>query len=122
MRTFSIEELRERPGELGTEALEGRLSLVTQNGLPLFVSVPFTKALLQAGVHTALAVHLFKSGDLTLGRASKLAGMTLPQFLECVSARDIALVTHDPSELERELAAFDDHGKVRLGPSDEARP
>lgn len=112
MRTFSIPELRERPDELGKEAAEGRLSLVTQDGLPLFVCVPFTEALLQAGVHSALAVNLFKSGDLTPGRAAKLARMSLPQFLEYVSTQDIAVATYEPCELERELAAFDAHGKA----------
>jgi len=115
MRTFSIQELRERPDDLCEEALEGRLSLVTQDGLPLFVSVPFTEALLQAGVHHALAVNLFKSGDLTPNRAAKLARMSLPQFLEYVSAQDIAVVTHEAGELEQELAAFDAHGRARLG-------
>ncbi|MFC4278489.1 UPF0175 family protein [Achromobacter aloeverae] len=70
------------------------------------VSVPFTEDLLQAGVHTALAVSLFKCGALTQGRAAKLARMTVPQFLEHVSSRGIPVVDHDPTELEDELAAF----------------
>lgn len=107
MQTFSIRELRERSGDLSREAEEGRLSLVTRHGQPLFVSVPFSEELLQAGVHTALAVNLFKSGDLTPSRAAKLARMSLQQFLEYVSARGISVVTHEPDDLAQELAAFD---------------
>ena len=75
MQTFTVRELRERSGELSREAEEGRLALVTRHGQPLFVSVPFTQELLEAGVHVALAVSLFKDGKLTSARASRLARM-----------------------------------------------
>ncbi len=107
MQTFTIRELRERAGELSREAEEGRLALVTRHGQPLFVSVPFTEDLLEAGVHAAQAVHLFKSGELTSARAAKLARMNLPQFLAHLSAQGIPVVDHDPAQLEQELAAFD---------------
>jgi predicted HTH domain antitoxin len=107
MQTFTIRELRERSGDLSREAEEGRLALVTRHGQPLFVSVPFTDDLIEAGVHTALAVSLFKNGELTPARAAKLARMSLLQFLAHLSAQGIAVVDHDPAELEQELAAFD---------------
>ena len=107
MRTFTIRELRERSGYLSREAEEGRLSLVTRHGQPLFVSVPFTEELLEMGVHTALAVGLFRSGELTPARAAKLARLSLPQFLAHLSAQGIAVVDYDPAELGQELAAFD---------------
>jgi predicted HTH domain antitoxin len=107
MQTFTIRELRERSGELSREAEEGRLALVTRHGRPLFVSVPFSDEMLKVGVHTALAVCLFKNGDLTPVRAAKLAQMSLQQFLAHVSDQGIAVVDHDPVELEQELASFD---------------
>lgn len=88
-----------RSGNLSREAEHG--------GLPLFASVPFTDEVLQAGVHTALATHLFKSGEITSARAAKLAGMGLPQFLAYLSAQGVAVVDHDPAELAQELANFD---------------
>lgn len=107
MQTFTIRELRERSGDLSREAEQGRLALVTRHGQPLFVSVPFTADLLAAGVHTALAVSLFKGGHLPPARAAKLARMSLPQFLAHLSAQGIPVVDYDPAELEQELAAFD---------------
>jgi predicted HTH domain antitoxin len=106
MHTFTVRELRERSGELSREAEEGRLAVVTRHGQPLFVSVPFTDELLKAGVHTALAVNLFKTGSMTSARAAKLARMGLQQFLAHLSAQGIAVVDHEPTDLERELAAF----------------
>lgn len=107
METFSIRELRERSGELSREAEAGRLSVVTRHGQPLFVSVPFTDELLKAGVHTALASSLFKAGQLSPGRAAKLAGMSLAAFYEYVSSQGIDVVDYDPAELDAELASFD---------------
>ena len=106
MQTFTIRELRERSGDLSREAEEGRLALVTRHGQPLFVSVPFTDEVLASGVHTSLAVHLFKGGQLTSARAAQLARMSLPQFLSYLSDQGIPVVDYDPSELTQELAAL----------------
>ncbi|MDO4233087.1 MAG: UPF0175 family protein [Lautropia sp.] len=106
METFSIRELRERSGDLSREAEAGRLSLVMRHGRPLFISVPFTEEVLQAGVHVALAVNLFRSGDLTPGRAARLANMSLPDFLARVSALGIPVVDYDPAELDDEQTAL----------------
>ncbi len=106
MQTFSIRELRERSGELSREAEEGRLAVVTRHGQALFVSVPITEDLLRLGVHTALAVRLFKDGELTSARAAKLARMSLQQFLAHLSDQGIAVVDYDPAELAQELDAF----------------
>lgn len=107
MQTFSIRELRERSGDLSREAESGHLSLVTRHGQPLFVSVPFTEELLQAGVHVVMAARLFQGGDLSAGKAAKLAGMKLPEFLAYISRQGIAVVDYDPAELADELAGFD---------------
>ncbi|WP_137926297.1 UPF0175 family protein [Cupriavidus sp. 2SB] len=106
MHIFSLSELQECLRDLIREAGEGRLALVTRDGHPLFVSVPFTEELLQIGVHAALAVSLFKTGEVTSVRAAKLAQTSLSQFLEQLSALGIAVVDYDPDELAQELAAF----------------
>ena len=103
MQTFSIRDLRDRSGELTREAEAGRLSLVTRHGQPLFVSVPFTEDVLSSGVHTALAVSLFKSGDLSLGQAAKLARMAYSDFIEYLGALKIPVVRYEAGELEAEL-------------------
>ena len=54
-----------------------------------------------------MAVSLFRNGQLTSARAAKLARMSLPRFLAHLSEQGIAVVDHDPEELQQELAAFD---------------
>ena len=106
MQTFSMRDLREHSAELIRQAKQGHLSLVTRHGQPLFVSVPFDETLLQTGVHVALAVNLFKAGDISLGKAAQLAGMSKLAFIEYLSRLGIPVVSYSPEELEQELANF----------------
>jgi predicted HTH domain antitoxin len=108
MQTFSIRDLRDRSGELSREAEAGRLSLVTRHGQPLFVSVPFTEDVVASGVHTALAVSLFKSGDLSLGLAAKLARIPYADFIEYLGELKIPVVNYDAAELDNELKLLND--------------
>jgi len=52
------------------------------------------------------AVDRFKSGELSLGGAAKLANLSIVEFSEHVSRLGIPLVNYDPSELEAELDYF----------------
>ena len=106
MQTFSIRDLHKHSGDLTREAEAGHLALVTKHGQPLFVSVPFDDTLLQTGVHVALAVNLFKSGELSSGKAAELARMPKLAFLETVSRLGIPVVDYPAEELKAELANF----------------
>lgn len=107
MLSFPIQDLRKRSGELSREAEQGHLALVTRYGNPLFVSVPFSDALIQHGVNTALAESLYKDGALSLGKAAKLAGMSLSKFAAHLSQLDIPVVDYNPDELSEELQYFE---------------
>lgn len=107
MHSFTIRDLRERPGELSREAEQGHLALVTRHGHPLFVSVPFSEEMVQHGVYTALAESLFKDGAISLGKAAKLARMSIPAFANHLSQLGIAVVDYDGDELDDELRYFE---------------
>ncbi len=107
MQSFTIRDLRERPGDLSREAEKGHLTLVTRHGHPLFVGVPFTDVLLQNGVNTALAENLFKNSALSLGKAAALANMSIAEFAEYLSQLGIPVVDYPADELEEELHIFE---------------
>ncbi len=69
--------------------------------------MPFTDALLQNGVNTALAENLFKSGALSLGKAAALANMSIAEFSEYLSQLGIPVVDYPADELEEELRIFE---------------
>ena len=110
MQTFSIRDLRDRSGELTHEAEEGRMSLVTKHGQPLFVSVPFTDEVMQSGVHVAWAVSLFKSGDLSIGMAAKLARMRYWDFTEHLGRLKIPVANYTVEEFEQEIKFIESLG------------
>jgi len=106
METFTVRDLRERTGDLIRGAEEGKLSVVTKHGAPVFVAVPFDEILVREGVTVALAVHLFDEAQISLGKAAQLAGMDRGDFIKHLAQLNIPVIRTDASELERELAAF----------------
>lgn len=108
MNTFSIRDLRERTGELVRTAEEGGLSVVTKHGQPVFVAVPFDDAMLANGVAAGMAIKLYKEHVVSLGRAARIAGMSLQAFMSCLGTMGIPVVDYEPSELARELAVLED--------------
>ncbi|NOQ36026.1 MAG: prevent-host-death family protein [Methylococcaceae bacterium] len=103
MKSFSINNLHEHPNALAQQADLGNLALLTDNGQPLFISVPFNSALLTHGLQLTLAVKLFKEHDISLGKAAELAKMNLAEFSEYVSELGIAVVDFNEDELDEEL-------------------
>ena len=86
------------------DAEAGHLAVITKHGRPTILAVPFDQYLLENGVHRALALYLFKAGQLTLTQAAKLAGVNLKDFLDLLkSAGGIDAVDYPSKELEDEL-------------------
>ncbi len=106
MHTFSIRELRDRSGELSHEAESGNVSLITKHGQPLMVSVPFDRAVVETGVHVALAINLYKSKDLSIGMAARVARMARLEFAELLGRLNVPLVDYPAGELADELSQF----------------
>lgn len=106
MQTFTIRDLRDRTGELVRDAEAGKLSLVTKHGQPVFVAVPFDETLLKSGVNVALAVKLFDEEAISQGKAARLAGMSLLEFIDLLGRMHIPVARYEPGELEKELESF----------------
>lgn len=106
METFTVRDLRERTGELIRSAEEGRLSVVTKHGTPVFIAVPFDEMLLREGVATALAVRLFDEEHVSLGKAAKMAGLSVGQMTDLLASYGIPVIRTTREELEQSLADF----------------
>jgi prevent-host-death family protein len=102
---FTVRDLRQRSGDLLRDAEEGRLALITKHGRPAFVAVPFDERLLSLGLHRALALNLVESGQMSVARAAKVAGLPLEEFIELLGRNGIPAVDYPPEELEEELTA-----------------
>jgi predicted HTH domain antitoxin len=103
MHTFNVQDLREKTDALIRNAEEGNLSLVTKNGYPVFVAVPFKDELLEWGVHVMLAICLYKEEMLSLSKAAKLSRQPLESFMEKLGSLGIPVVHYSEQDLEAEL-------------------
>ncbi len=101
--SFSVRDLRQRSGELLRNAENGQLAMITKHGRPTILAVPFDDRLLEAGVHRALALHLFEQGQLTLAQAAKVASVSVEDFMQVLGEAGVTAVDYPPSELEDEL-------------------
>lgn len=88
------------------KAEDGRLSLVAKHGRPLFVAVPLDEHLLRHGVAVALACRLYAERTVSLGKAAKLAGLSVEAFVERLGAMGIPAVDAPAEEIEQDLTVL----------------
>ena len=108
MDTFSVRDLREHTGALIHDAEQGKLSLVTKRGRPVFLALPFREELVELGLPLALAIHLYREQILSLGKAAKVAHLSLEEFIEKLGKLHIPVVNYAAKDLKDELEALDD--------------
>ncbi len=106
MDTFTVRDLREHTGALIHDAEEGKLSLITKHGKPVFLAVPFTSDLLNLGLRAALAIKLFKDETVSLEKAAKIAGLNMEIFIEKLGQLGVPIVSYAADELDQELKDF----------------
>ena len=106
MLSFGIRNLREKIGSYAAQAEAGAISIITRNGTPLTVNIPFDETLVKLGVHKALAVKLYQEGVLTLNKAARLAGMPMDKFIAVLGSVGITVFDYDTDDVQKELDKF----------------
>ena len=106
MLSFGIRNLRENIGTYAAQAETGAISVITRNGTPLTVNIPFDETLVKLGAHKALAVKLYQEEVLTLNKAAKLAGMPMDKFIAVLGSVGISVFGYDADDVQRELDRF----------------
>ena len=102
LNVFSARDVRQRSGELLSNAEDGRLAIITKHGRPAILAVPFDERLVEMGVHRAMALRLFEQRLVTLVQAARLAATTTEEFIGLLGAAGIPAVDYPPEELEAE--------------------
>lgn len=103
MESFAVRDLREHTGELVRNAEQGRVSIISKHGKPLFVALPFDEALLKSGVSVALADKLVASGELSMGAGAKLAGLPYADYLQHLCANGYSMLDDTLDTLASEI-------------------
>lgn len=106
MDTLTVEDVTAQPTRIIHDVENGELALVTRDGRPLFVAVPIDEQLVKLGLPMALAVRLFEQEAVSLGKAARIADVSVSEFIDQLGARGIPVARYSPLELKEELAQF----------------
>ncbi|MEO7854900.1 MAG: UPF0175 family protein [Rubrivivax sp.] len=106
MHTITAEEVARQPQRMIDDAARGQVSLVTRAGEPVLLAVPLGSGVDTREVRLELAARLYDSQQISLGTATRIAGLSYSEMIDELGARGIATIRLEPGELERELAAF----------------
>ncbi len=106
MDTFTVRDLRERTGELIRDAEQGKLSVITKHGQPVFVALPFDETLVRHGLKVSLAVRLFAEDVVSMAQAARIAGMPQEEFVLQLASAGVPVVRYPASELGAEMEAL----------------
>lgn len=103
IEVFSSRDLRINSGTLIRDAEKGNISIITKHGKPVIVTIPFDAQLLNTGLAKNLALHLFENDILTLAKASKIALVSIEEFLDLLNEAGIDCVDYPADELDNEM-------------------
>ena len=106
MGAISVEQLIKTPSRLIEEAERGQVAIVTKDGRPLFLTVPYDERLAKEGMHVAVAVRLYEKEVISLGKAASIAGVSLSEFIYLLGALKIPAIRYPAADLDREIAEF----------------
>lgn len=106
MRTIAVDDLTRQPRGLIEDAQRGNPVIVSSGGEPLLLALPLGTHIAPQRLLLELAVTLFDREQISLGRASMIAGLTCSEMIDELGRREIAVIRLPPGELARELAAL----------------
>jgi len=106
MRTMTVDDVIRQPQRLIDDARRGDCVNISAAGEPVLLALPLGKGIVQQATLLELAITLFDSEQISLGRAARIAGLAYSEMIDELGRRGIAVIRLRPGELERELAGF----------------
>lgn len=109
METVNVSGLKNNPSEALRLAHRDVVVVMNRN-VPdaVMVGIDFLGVLDAKGVRPALATALFRDGNLSLTRASHLAGMSVSEFASHVSRLGIPVIKLEGAEANRDMDTLDE--------------
>jgi len=104
LEVFTENDLGNNVGQLIKDAEKGCLSVITKQGAPVILAVPFDSQLLKLGLNRSIALYLFEKEIVTLAQASQIARLSMYEFLEVLRETDIDVVDYPVDEIETDIA------------------
>lgn len=112
MRTLTADDLAAEPQRLLEDASKGQAAIVLVAGRPVMLTVPLGTDAGSPQALLELAVALYESDQISLGRAAEVAGLPYGRMVDELGRRGIPVVRYGVEDLEREL----EHVRTLAGP------
>ena len=103
MGSIPVGQFLEHPDMLLSQAQGGEISVVTRDGEPVFMAVPMGAQLDSQEVRLELAISLFEREQFSIGVASRIAGISISEFIDELGKRRIPVTSYTGDEFEEEL-------------------
>lgn len=108
MKSVNVRELKNNPSEALRQAREDLVVVMNRDKADaLLVHLDDEKLLGLPGVRLALATALFRDGNLPVGRAARLAGLTAVAFIQHLSRHGIPVVSGNAEDLRHDAETLD---------------
>jgi predicted HTH domain antitoxin len=109
MHVVNVSGLKNNPSDALRHALDGPVVVMNRDQPhAMMIGLQSGKLLSEPGARAALATALFRDGGLSLARSAHMAQMPLAAFIAHVSRLGIAVVDHDPAEVQGDLETLDE--------------
>ena len=103
MGSISVEQFLKHPDKLLSDARGGEIAVVTQDGEPVFMAVPMGANLGSRSVRMELAVSLFDRDQVSIGVASRIAGLSISEMIDELGRRRIPVARYSGEEFADEM-------------------
>ena len=112
MHTLNADDLAAEPQRLLDDARKGQGDIVLVEGRPLMLTVPLGADAGSPQALMELAITLYESDQISLGRAAEVAGLPYSRMVDEFGRRGIPVVRYSAEDLEHEL----EHVRTLAGP------
>lgn len=103
MHTLTADELAAEPQRLLDDARKGQADIVLVEGQPVMLTVPLGADAGSPEALLELAVRLYESDQVSLGRAAEVAGLPYGRMVDELGRRGVPVARYSTDDLDREL-------------------
>ena len=103
MESILVKQFLEHPDKLLSDAQGGEIAVVTQDGEPVFMAVPMGASIDSPSVRLELAVYLFDREQVSIGVASRIAGLSIGEMIDELGRRSISVARYSGKEFAGEM-------------------
>lgn len=103
MGAITVEQLVRSPSRLIEAVENGEVAVVTKEGRPLFLAVPVDEHLDAQKVRLEIAISLFDREQISIGVASRIAGLSISEMINELGTRQIPVARYSEEEFAQEM-------------------